>query len=228
MKHLFEFEGFLNEGASVQASKFNAKEIFNAYKEEKTKSPVDFKSASFVPTIKLTDQKVRDGIFFYAYTRDIDLQKVFDRSGKVSYDYPIRTEADIRKYCHPVEGVYYSIVNDNTIKFIFPEGTLKTRERAVILVKIKGLANPKEPMTSEYFFLSSFDKPVRGSGGDKDVYIHDQCIGLNDPKIKGKIWKNSQKIPRNVPGGYLNVQIDMTKVTGCIVYSGDPDPLRPK
>ena len=213
MKHLFEFEGFLNEGASVQASKFNAKEIFNAYKEEKTKSPVDFKSASFVPTIRLTDQKVRDGIFFYAYTRDIDLQKVFDRSGKVSYDYPIRTEADIRKYCHPVEGVYYSIVNDNTIKFIFPEGTLKVNERAVIVVQIKGLVNPDKP-AAKYFLLSSFDKPVRGVGGDKGVELHDQCKPLDGPKIKGSIWKNSQKIPRNVPGGYLNVQIDMTKVTG--------------
>jgi hypothetical protein len=225
MKHLFEFEGFLNEGASVQASKFNAKEIFNGYKEEKTKSPVDFKSASFVPTIRLTDQKVRDGIFFYAYTRDIDLGVGCDKVRKGTYDYPLRTEADIRKYCHPIEGVTYSVVNDNTIKFIFPEGELDPYERAVILVKIKGLVNPRKP-TSEYFFLSSFDKPVSGVSGDDAVWVHNECKGLDDPKIKGSIWKNSQKIPRNVPGGYLNVQIDMTKVTGYRLYHGGPGSYR--
>lgn len=221
MKHLFEFEGFLNEGASVQASKFNAKEIFNAYKEEKTKSPVDLKSANFVPTIRLTDQKVRDGIFFYAYTRDIDLGIGVDKVRKGAYDYPIRTEADVRKYCHPIEGVSYSIVNDNTIKFIFPEGELDDYERAVIMVQIKGLVNPDKP-SAKYFFLSSFDKPHAGVFGHDDVWVHNECKGIDDPKIKGSIWKNSQEIRRNVPGGYLNVQIDMTKVTGYRIFPGGP------
>lgn len=216
MKHIFLFENFIESDSLVNEEVMTALD-FNPSKELTYSSGKEMEKAEkWDPIIKLTDPKIRSKITSYVYTRSIDLTYNALRNG--TYDNLVNGRPP---KITPIKGVTYTIVNDNTIKYVFPAIELAPNERCVIDLNCFPLVNTATGYRGGKF--QQFDKPGRGVSGDPGVWVHDSCGGQNKSGkfIPGEIWKGKTK--RNVPGGVLNVIIDLTKVNGYVSWESQTE-----
>lgn len=219
MKHLFEFEGFLNEGAAIPTSNFDIKKIENVGQniKSKLKLPKITKEAKWTPTIRLTELSGKGKIDAMVYVREIKL--AHDNVKEDKYDFPVPNPYPPFPFS-PLSGVVYYIDNDSTLRFVFPEGTLSQSERACIYLKIPGVRFPNTNAlrnnmpVPDLFIFSRFDKPTS--------YPNGTLVHVNAGS------KSQWSTEANVPGGRLTVITDLTKVRGKRSFSrSDKDPQSP-